>query len=479
MRTLLLLAATALPAAVGAAPAAAAVTPHASAGNASGPAPLVVTLDASGSTSDQPGGITGVTWAFGDGQVATGAVVTHAYGVGDFTATATITDASGAATVSLPVHSTGPGALALSVPSTATTYGRGLAVQGTLAPARPGLRVRLEARVGARWAILGIVRTDASGAWRTRLLARRPLVVRARWTGTSGPYTGAVSAPARLLVRPALRLGRVTAVVYDGVSVSGAVAPARPGHLLLVVARHGRRVDRRTVRLGARGAFTVDLPDRGPGTYVVQVSYAADREYAEAATSRRVRAILPTLSYGSAGAGVAVVRRRLAALGYRQAVGGARFGGDLVDAVIAFQKVQRLPRDGTVGAAVWRALARPRTVRPRFPGHGDHLDVDKARQVLLIVRAGRVRTVLPVSTGGFGRHTPEGTFRIIRKVPGFDPSPLGTLYDPLYFVGGYAVHGNPSVPSFPASHGCVRIPMWAASWVYATNGIGETVDVYS
>ena len=49
----------------------------------------------------------------------------------------------------------------------------------------------------------------------------------------------------------------------------------------------------------------------------------------------------------------------------------------------------------------------------------------------------------------------------------------------MYFVGGYAIHGNPSVPSFPASHGCVRVPMWAAPWLYSSNGIGETVDVYS
>ena len=77
-----------------------------------------------------------------------------------------------------------------------------------------------------------------------------------------------------------------------------------------------------------------------------------------------------------------------------------------------------------------------------------------------------------------GRFTPEGTFSIQRKVTGFDPSPLGTLYDPMYFTGGYAIHGNPSVPAYPASHGCVRIPMWAAPWMFDFNEIGETVDVY-
>lgn len=61
---------------------------------------------------------------------------------------------------------------------------------------------------------------------------------------------------------------------------------------------------------------------------------------------------------------------------------------------------------------------------------------------------------------------------------GFDPSPLGTLYDPMYFTGGYAIHGNPSVPPFPASHGCVRVPMWLASVLYADTPYGQTVYVH-
>jgi lipoprotein-anchoring transpeptidase ErfK/SrfK len=64
-------------------------------------------------------------------------------------------------------------------------------------------------------------------------------------------------------------------------------------------------------------------------------------------------------------------------------------------------------------------------------------------------------------------------------VDGFDSSPLGTLYRPMYFTGGYAVHGNPSVPAYPASHGCVRVPMWITDWLYDTNDYGETVYVYS
>ena len=106
------------------------------------------------------------------------------------------------------------------------------------------------------------------------------------------------------------------------------------------------------------------------------------------------------------------------------------------------------------------------------------LEVDKERQVLFVVRGGRVAEISPVSTGAPGKFTPVGRFAIYRKVTGYDPSPLGTLWDPMYFTGGYAVHGNPSVPPYPASHGCVRVPMWIASLLYETNDYGETVYVY-
>src|SRR5204862_73261 len=68
--------------------------------------------------------------------------------------------------------------------------------------------------------------------------------------------------------------------------------------------------------------------------------------------------------------------------------------------------------------------------------------------------------------------------RASETLVGFDPSPLGTLYVPLYFTGGYAIDGNPSVPPYPASHGCVRVPTWVAPYLYRTIPYGETVYVY-
>ena len=56
--------------------------------------------------------------------------------------------------------------------------------------------------------------------------------------------------------------------------------------------------------------------------------------------------------------------------------------------------------------------------------------------------------------------------------------PLGLLYYPNYIQGGVAIHGNPSVPPLPASHGCIRIPMFAAQEFSELAIIGGMVLIY-
>jgi lipoprotein-anchoring transpeptidase ErfK/SrfK len=147
------------------------------------------------------------------------------------------------------------------------------------------------------------------------------------------------------------------------------------------------------------------------------------------------------------------------------------FAGDTYDAVIAFQKVNGLARTGRVDAALWRRILHARTPQPRY--RGNHVEVDKTRQVLFEVRGGHVVLVVPVSTGATG-NTPLGIWHVYRRVAGFD----WVLYYPTYFLRGFAIHGYPSVPAFPASHGCVRVPMWVATRLYSMHPYGFTVYVY-
>jgi lipoprotein-anchoring transpeptidase ErfK/SrfK len=96
--------------------------------------------------------------------------------------------------------------------------------------------------------------------------------------------------------------------------------------------------------------------------------------------------------------------------------------------------------------------------------------------VLFTVRNRKVRKILHVSTGGAGVGvTRDGRWRVHRRLAGFSP---GRLYYPSYFDGLRAIHGWPEVPPTPASHGCVRVPMWAARWIFDQTSVGTLVNVY-
>ena len=182
--------------------------------------------------------------------------------------------------------------------------------------------------------------------------------------------------------------------------------------------------------------------------------------------------VLPSLAPGSRGGSVVALERRLAELHYALQRPDGYYGTDTYEAVLAFQKVNGLPRTGRVEPWLWRRLARARV--PRAYRGGDYIEVDKTRQVLMVVRRGIVTKVVHASTGATG-NTPLGSWHVYRKVGGWD----WVLWYPMYFKGGFAIHGYPSVPAFPASHGCVRVPMWIAPSLFGTNDYGTTVVVHA
>jgi peptidoglycan/xylan/chitin deacetylase (PgdA/CDA1 family)/lipoprotein-anchoring transpeptidase ErfK/SrfK len=196
-----------------------------------------------------------------------------------------------------------------------------------------------------------------------------------------------------------------------------------------------------------------------------------------------------TLGIGSSGREVAYLQRRLTQSAYPvKGVDGA-FGERTQQAVYAFQKVRGLKRKGIVSPHVMSAIAVARrpTVRPRR--YRRYVEVDISRQVLFEVKRRRVFKVLPVSSGNekyykqdgvkYKAHTPRGDFRIERKISGWRKSRLGRLWYPSYFTGGYAIHGSPNVLVYPASHGCVRIPMWLTKGFDRRNPIGRRVFVHN
>jgi lipoprotein-anchoring transpeptidase ErfK/SrfK len=437
-------------------PAAAGATPLVSIQTtpAAGAAPLHVTFAATGEAATY-------RWDFGDGSAAEGRTLEHTYAAGRWTATLTAQSAGGeTATQTTTVTAYG---LTLAGPNPAR-YDRRTAFRGAVVPAERGLSVAL---VGPRGQIAA-ARTGAGGRYTVRTRVKLP----GEYVATS---ERAKSASLALRVVPKL----VTELAGSGVRsgryfFTARLVPANAGVLAVNITRGEDMLVDRTFT----GRVHIKLDTQRLTSYRIRTEVTPNAGYAGTARVLRANVVLPRLVFGARGVAVSQLSGQLRRLHYA-APSGPGFDGRVLDAVYAFQKVHGLPRTGIVDARFWHALSNPRAPAPRFARPAGHIEVNKALQVLYVVRSSRVALIVPISTAGVaGAFTPVGRFAVYRKVGGFDPSPLGTLYDPLYFTGGYAIHGNPSVPPYPASHGCVRIPMWVAPHLYRTVPYGETVYVY-
>jgi len=185
------------------------------------------------------------------------------------------------------------------------------------------------------------------------------------------------------------------------------------------------------------------------------------------------------LQLGSTGPKVTVLNARLGQLTYlRRGVDLPRFGARTHHAVVAFQLHAGLTADGIVGPQTRGALARAAKPRPRLTAAGRRIEVWRGRQLAYLVRDGRVRRTFHVSTGASGYTTPAGSFTVFRREERSWSVPYSVwLPWAAYFNGGIALHGHASVPTYPASHGCVRVPMPFARAVYRFAALGTRVDV--
>jgi N-acetylmuramoyl-L-alanine amidase len=197
-----------------------------------------------------------------------------------------------------------------------------------------------------------------------------------------------------------------------------------------------------------------------------------------AAPARAMMITQPVLRLGSSGTAVVQLQRRLATLHYDVGPIDGGFGSQTFHAVVAFQKVNGLVRDGIVGPRTWYALAHPVIPRPRRWLSASSLEVNVTRQVVYLARQGVVLRILDASTGKASTPTPLGNFSIQRRIDGWRQSTLGLMWRPNYFYRGYAVHGSTSVPAYPASHGCVRVTIPAMNRLWSQLRIGMPVSLY-
>jgi len=184
------------------------------------------------------------------------------------------------------------------------------------------------------------------------------------------------------------------------------------------------------------------------------------------------------------------VMQRLQALGYWTDTSFSPKSPQNKQAIVAFQKVNKLPRTGKLSDNVVSSIWSGANPIAKDTMRRSHLEIDLDRQVLFVVDSfGRVNRILSVSTGNGKRffypdkgweeaRTPRGKFKVYYKISGWRKSKLGLLFDPLYINGGFAIHGAKEVPVFPASHGCIRIPIFAADELFRMTPIGTTVVIY-
>jgi hypothetical protein len=260
--------------------------------------------------------------------------------------------------------------------------------------------------------------------------------------------------------------------------VRGTVKPLVAGQVVLVEVLRGRKVvSRQSVKVGRKGRVSARVKTRRNGSIRVRLRHVATPQQ-KAFVSRAARVKVVTLSagQGSRGTKVMLLQRGLYRLGFAVPRSGSYDGGTS-RAVLAFRKTNGMGRSGFATRGVYsRVLQRRGAYKARFPKAGRHVEFDWSRQVLaLFDKRGRAWRVYHASSGKASTPTVFGRFRFYRRDLGTNA--LGMVHA-AYFIGGYAIHGYASVPNYPASHGCIRVPVPNARQIREAISLGEQIFVY-
>ena len=372
-------------------------------------------------------------------------------------------------------------ALKLTGPKGSVPPGGKARLTATLTAAGKPLSGRTVAFAGGA-APVGQATTNSSGRARVTVTLSAPGSYTASYA-PAGPdaaaYAPSQSAPLELApaarvtvgIGSYLRAGRRPVTIPGSrVRVRGRVEPAAPGaQVEISVFRKSRRVQRRTVTVGAGGRYAVSVKASRRGVHRVRARQG------DSSDSARLYVVRPRAKAGSRGIAVRALQRRLKDLGYLTPVSG-RYDGTTQRAVLAFRKVNGFARITSAGRPVFRRLSRGGGgFKLRYPKAGKHVEFDWSRQVLVLARGSRPQMILHTSSGASATPTVLGKFRFYSKTPGYNSK---GMYYSNYFIGGYAIHGYSPVPTFPASHGCLRIPIASAKRVYGWVSLGDPIFTY-
>lgn len=263
------------------------------------------------------------------------------------------------------------------------------------------------------------------------------------------------------------------------VKLNGSVDGNYDGLVVKVtIERNGKTVLEKDVKLKAAGGksrFELHYRIRRAGYH----RFAAKVENGEATTpdaaeSKFVSVVTSNIKRGAHGIAVRVIQDKLDRLGYVVSNNGT-FDAATGRALKAFRKVNGMARTETAGKTVGSKLARNRGgFKPKTRKYR-HIEVDLSRQVMAFIDGGKVTRTYHVSTGTGSTPTVRGHYRVYRKDYGTNAK--GMVHS-SYFIRGYAIHGFASVPTYNASHGCVRVPVPDANSIFSWVRMGERVYVY-
>lgn len=263
-----------------------------------------------------------------------------------------------------------------------------------------------------------------------------------------------------------LLVGRVSSFV------AGQRARVRVVHKGKVILRKRAKI----VKARKGGKFVVRFtPKRSGSLRIVADHKPTAQQAASRARSKRISVVRWRAGKGSGGTKVMLLQRELQDLGYAVPVSGS-FDDGTSRAVLAFRKVNNLGRDGFATTSVYdRLLRRKGAFKLRHPEAGKHVEFDWSRQLVVLAQRGKAWRVYHASSGKPSTPTVFGSYRFYSKTPGTNAK---GMVDSNYFIRGYAIHGYPEVPSYAASHGCIRVPIPNAAAIFGWIRLGDPIFVY-
>jgi peptidoglycan hydrolase-like protein with peptidoglycan-binding domain len=261
------------------------------------------------------------------------------------------------------------------------------------------------------------------------------------------------------------------------VVLRGRVSPPVPGEVLTLYAVRGRKASKKVRRkVGLGGRFSFRFKVGGPG--VIRLAVKHRRSAAQEAfrtPGHRITVVDWQAGSGERGLKVLLLQRGLVSEGYATPVTGYYDAGT-ARGVLAFRKANGMGRDGYASREVYGMLLRGRgAYKLRYPKAGKHVEFDWSRQVLVLARGAKPYRTYHTSSGAPATPTVFGSYRFYLQTPGTNS--LGMVHS-SYFIGGYAIHGYASVPPYPASHGCLRVPIPNAWSIFNWIDVGDRIFTY-